>query len=67
MKKITIEGMNCGHCSNAVKTILEELGGKNVEVSHETGIATADIDASDEAVTAAVSEEGFDVISIEEA
>ncbi|MCF8465582.1 MAG: cation transporter [Flavobacteriales bacterium] len=24
---ITVEGMNCGHCSNAVKNLIEELEG----------------------------------------
>lgn len=66
MKKIVIEGMSCGHCSVAVKNVLEELGGKNVEVSYETGLATAELEASDEAVREAIAEEGFDVISIEE-
>lgn len=65
-KRIQIEGMSCEHCSNAVREVLEELGGVNVEVNYETGVAEADIDATDDMITAKIVEEEFEVIAITE-
>lgn len=65
MKKIMIEGMMCEHCANAVKNALEELGGTNVSVNLDEGYAEAEINASDDEIIAKISEEDFEVTSIE--
>lgn len=64
MKKIFIDGMVCQHCANAVKTALEELGGKNVSVNLDEGYAEADIEAADDEIIARISEEDFEVKEI---
>ncbi|MCM1227478.1 MAG: heavy-metal-associated domain-containing protein [Clostridium sp.] len=63
-KHIDIEGMSCGHCANAVKTVLEELGGKNVTVDHAAGYAEAEIDADDALIKEKIAEEDFEVTNI---
>lgn len=65
MKKIFIEGMVCQHCSNAVKSALEELGGKNVSVNLDAGYAEAEIDVSDQEIIERISEEEFEVKEIQ--
>ena len=63
-----IEGMMCPHCENRVKQALENL--PEVEeafVSHEAGIAVLKLkgEAEDEDLTAAVTDAGYKVLSIE--
>ncbi|MBQ3566498.1 MAG: heavy-metal-associated domain-containing protein [Oscillospiraceae bacterium] len=65
MKKIMIEGMMCEHCANAVKNALEELGGTNVSVNLDEGYAEVEINASDDEIISKISEEDFEVTSIE--
>lgn len=65
-KKILIEGMNCGHCVNHVKTALEELGAENIDVSLEKKSATAEFsDISEKDIKLAIEDAGYDVIDIE--
>lgn len=64
MKKIFIDGMVCQHCANAIKTALEELGGKNISVNLDEGYAEADIEAVDAEIIARISEEDFEVKEI---
>lgn len=65
-KKISIEGMSCGHCVNHVKVALEDLGATSVDVSLEKKMATAEVgDSSDESVKAAIEDAGYDVVKIE--
>lgn len=68
-KKISVEGMSCGHCVNHVKEALEDLGAAKVEVSLEKKLAVAELDESitDEKIKFAIEDAGYDVISIEEA
>lgn len=66
MKRITIEGMMCEHCANAVKNALEELGAKNVEVNLDGGYADADINASIDEISARIAEEDFQVTEVSE-
>lgn len=68
-KKISVEGMSCGHCVNHVKEALEDLGAANVEVSLEKKLAVAELDESvtDEKIKFAIEDAGYDVVSIEEA
>ena len=63
-----IEGMMCGHCEMHVKKALETLEGvSNAEVSHQAGTAIVALekDVPDEILQKAVSDEGYEVISIQ--
>lgn len=67
-KKISIEGMSCGHCVNHVKEALSELNGvANVDVNLEakSAILEASTDITDEAIKAAIDEVGYEVVGIE--
>ena len=68
-KKILVEGMSCKHCVNHVSEALKDLGAKDVEVSLDKKLATAEIseDITDETIKAAIEEAGYDVIRIEKA
>lgn len=61
--KMVIEGMGCEHCINAVKSALEEL--PNTSATVELGSAAIETDQSKEALCAAVSDAGYDVVSID--
>ncbi|MCM1190690.1 MAG: heavy metal translocating P-type ATPase [bacterium] len=66
-KVMTIEGMMCGHCTGRVQKALEALEGvKAVAMSLEEKTATVELEAevSDEALTAAVTEAGYEVKAI---
>lgn len=66
-KVITIEGMMCGHCTGSVQKALEAVKGVNaVTMSLEAKTATVELSAevSDEALTAAVTEAGYEVKGI---
>ncbi|AGF59214.1 MULTISPECIES: heavy-metal-associated domain-containing protein [Clostridium] len=66
-KKILIEGMSCGHCVAHVKEALENLDKvTSVEVSLENKCAIVETSNSNEEIKAAIEEEGYDVVSIEE-
>lgn len=41
---LNIEGMNCGHCSNAVKNLAEEIEGVTAEVTLENNTAEITFD-----------------------
>lgn len=65
-KKISIEGMSCGHCVNHVKGALEDLGATSIDVSLEKKMATAEIGSTtDEDIKAAIEDAGYDVVGIE--
>ena len=66
MKTITITGMKCEHCSAAVTKALSEVEGVTaVNVDLAGGQATVEaIDVSDEALTEAIEDIGFDVTEI---
>lgn len=66
-KVMTIEGMMCGHCTGRVQKALEALEGVDaVTMSLENKTATVELSAevSDEALTAAVTEAGYEVKEI---
>lgn len=66
-KKILIEGMKCEHCVAHVKEALENLDKvTSVEVSLKDNCATVETTNSNEELKAAIEEEGYDVINIEE-
>ena len=67
-KTMKIEGMMCGHCEARVKKCLEALAGVTEAAgSHEKGTAvvTCSGEVSDEALTKAVEEQDYKVVSIE--
>lgn len=66
-KVMTIEGMMCGHCTGRVQKALEEVAGVSaVTMSLEDKTATVELagDVTDEALTAAVAEAGYEVKGI---
>ncbi len=63
-KTIQIEGMMCPNCERHVKNALEALGLK-AEVSHVNGTAVVTGEAGDEALTKAVTDAGYKVLSIQ--
>ena len=67
-KIINIEGMHCMHCASSVeKTIgsLENVKSAKVNLDKKTCTAKLSGDVSDETLSQAVKELGFEVISIE--
>jgi len=67
-KKISIEGMSCGHCANHVKGALAELAGVNkvnVNLEEKHAIVELAADVTDEAIKAAIDEVGYDVVGID--
>lgn len=68
-KKISIEGMSCGHCVNHVKTaLLEDMNGvKSADVSLEEKQAIIEVEDSvtDENIKSVIEEVGFEVVNIE--
>ncbi len=68
-KKISIEGMSCGHCVNHVKEALSEITGvTSVDVSLESKSAVIEgsIAVTNEIIKAAIDEVGYEVVGIEE-
>ena len=44
---IEVDGMSCGHCSNAVKNLIEEVNGvKSAEIELSTKEAKVEFDAN---------------------
>lgn len=68
MKNITlsVEGMSCSHCVNAVKNAVAALNGvSEVEVDLEGKTVTVDYDAEQvslESIKEAIEDEGYDVV-----
>lgn len=61
---ITVQGMTCSHCENAVKSELSELSGvSHVAVDLATGAVTitSEAELDDAAVRDAVDEAGYEV------
>lgn len=63
---ITIEGMTCGHCSGRVEKALNEIEGVKAVVDLDAKVAnvTVEGEVSDEVLKDAVTEAGYEVISI---
>ena len=67
--RVSVKGMSCQHCVNAVTKALEQVEGvKNVEVSLEKGEARYDEDkpVDRKAVRKAVQNAGYEVGEFEE-
>ncbi len=66
-KTLTIEGMMCGHCTGRVQKALEALEGvSSVTMALEAKTATVELagEVSDEVLTKAVDEAGYQVTSV---
>lgn len=66
-KKMIIEGMSCGHCSARVEKALNALEGVSAKVDLENKCAEITVTGSidDAVLTKAVTDAGYDVISVE--
>lgn len=66
-KRISIEGMTCGHCAGSVERVLKEICGvKNVSVDLGGKSATVELahEVDNEKLKAAVKEAGYKVVDI---
>ena len=64
-RTMKIEGMMCAHCSGRVEKALNDLPGVTASVNLEAGTAAVTGEASDEALTKAVTDAGYRVVSIQ--
>jgi len=67
-KRISIEGMSCGHCVNHVKAALAEISGitiVEVSLADKTALIEASGDVTDEEIKAAIDDVGYEVVGIE--
>ena len=67
-KKITVEGMTCGHCAMHVEEALKGICGvTSAKVDLEAKTATVELahDVDDAAIKAAVEEAGYEATSIQ--
>lgn len=65
--EIDVQGMTCGHCAQSVTSELVSIEGvTQVNVDHAAGKAFVEAEAelSDEQLSAAVSEAGYEAVSI---
>lgn len=65
-KEMIVEGMSCMHCSSRVEKALNEIDGVSAKVDLEKKTAYVDLtkDVSDEVLSKAVTDAGYDVVSI---
>jgi copper ion binding protein len=69
MKKIIeIKGMSCGHCQARVEKALNELDGveAKVELKKNRAVVNLTKDVEDQVLTDAVTEAGYEVVSVNE-
>lgn len=62
-KKIMIEGMSCGHCSNHVKNALMELEGVKevtVDLAEKNAVVELSQEVTDEVLKEVIEEAGYD-------
>ncbi len=62
---LTIRGMNCHHCTAAVKEALEEAGAVDVVVSLENSTAYCCSDMEEDSLRSILREEGFTLEKVE--
>ena len=68
VKILKIEGMMCGHCSSHVEKALRELDGVSevvVSLEEKTAKVIMDKEISNEVFKNLISEEGYEVVSVE--
>lgn len=69
MKKIIeIDGMSCGHCQARVEKVLNEIDGveAKVDLKKKRAVVNLKKEVSDQILTTAVTEAGYEVVSISE-
>ncbi len=66
-KIMTIEGMMCAHCAASVTRALEAIDGvkAKIDLKKKQAAITVSGNVSDEMLTKAVTDAGFEVLSIE--
>ena len=65
MKKImTIEGMMCGHCTGRVQKALAGVSAVTMSLEDKTAAVEMSSEVSDEVLTAAVTEAGYEVKAV---
>ncbi len=67
MKKVVkIKGMTCEHCQKRVENALNKLPGISADVNHKKDQAIVSVSGAwnEDAVRSAVSEAGYEVVSI---
>lgn len=64
--KLKIKGMTCGNCEGHVKSELEEIGAKDINVSSSDGVASMSVEDSitEEQLSEAVDEAGYKVVGV---
>lgn len=68
-KHILIEGMSCNHCAGHVEKALQHVSGvvsAKVDLAAKTAIVEVNNNCNDDALRAAITEAGYDVIEIKE-
>lgn len=67
-KEIKIEGMTCSHCSSSVDKALNSIDGVKAKVNLKKNNAIVEIDSNvnEDALRNAVTEAGYEVVSISE-
>ena len=65
MKTMKIDGMMCMHCAGRVEKALNDIPGVSAKVDLAAGTAAVTGDASDEALTKAVTDAGYTVLAIQ--
>ena len=66
-KLMTVNGMMCGHCTGRVQKALEALEGVKavtMDLEAKTALVGMETEVTDEALTAAVAEAGYEVEKI---
>lgn len=67
-KTMSIEGMMCGHCSARVEKALKEVAGVTavtISLEDKNAVVTAEENVTDEMLTKAVTDAGYEVIAIQ--
>ena len=63
-KTMVIKGMMCAHCSGRVEKALNDLPGVTATVNLEAGTAAVQGDVTNEVLTKAVTDAGYEVVEI---
>ena len=67
-KTLSIEGMNCGHCTSTVEKALRAVPGMRqvaVDLASKTAVVDADASVSDDVLTKTVTDAGFRLVGIQ--
>ena len=65
LRTFDVPGISCGHCKAAIEAEVAAVDGvTSVDVDVDARTVAVDGDATDEAVTAAIDEAGYEVASV---